>query len=49
MHRRGAHERLVRNRELDGIEDERPCLRPAQPTVERDQLLEGAAFVQIGS
>ena len=30
------------------MEDEGPCLRPAQPAVERDQLLEGTALLEIG-
>ena len=30
------------------MEDERPRLRPSDPAVERDQLLEGTAFLEIG-
>ena len=41
-----ADDRLVRERQLDGVEDERLRLRPAEPAVEGDQLLEGAALLE---
>ena len=37
----------ARSRKSDGIQDERLRLWPTQPAVERDQLLERAAFFQV--
>ena len=48
MHRRSTDERLVRQRQLDGREDERTGLEAAHAAVERDQLLERAALVELG-
>ena len=43
-----ADDRLVRKRQVRGIEQERPRLGAADAAVERDQLLERAAFVELG-
>ena len=44
----GPDDRLRGHRQLGRVEQERPRLRPAEPAVERDQLLEGAALVERG-
>src|SRR5829696_7733299 len=41
-------ERLGWERQARGMQDERPRLKAAQPTVERDQLLEGTGVVELG-
>src|SRR5436189_5343873 len=48
VHRCRADDRLGRHRQAHGVEHERPRLRPAHAPVERDQLLERAALVQLG-
>src|SRR5215207_6260751 len=48
MHARRSDDGALRERKLDGMEDERPRLRPSNPAVERDQLLERAALVEVG-
>src|SRR5262245_18559199 len=47
VHRGGADDRLERERKRGGVEDERPGLGAAEPSVERDELLEGAALVEL--
>ena len=42
----GPHDRLARGRQRCRVQDERPGLRAAQPAVERNQLLERAAFLE---
>ena len=44
----GAEDRPVRDLEVGGVEDERAGLEAADAAVEGDQLLEGAAFVEVG-
>src|SRR5262249_48164833 len=39
--------RLLRQREVGGVEDERPRLWTTHAAVERDELLEGAPFVEL--
>ena len=41
-----ADDRLLWDGQLDGVEDERLRLGAAEPAVEGDQLLEGAALLQ---
>ena len=48
MDLRRADDRLGRHRQLDRMQDERPRLGPAQSAVERDQLLERAALLELG-
>ena len=48
MHLLGAENRVVRHRQLGRVKDERPRLRPAEPSVEADQLLERAPFLEHG-
>ena len=48
MHGGRAQDRTLGNGEPDWVEDERPCLRAAEPAVKRDQLLEGATLVEVG-
>src|SRR5262249_18569479 len=43
-----AQDRLAAKREVRGIEKERPGLGSTDPAVERDQLLECAALVDLG-
>ena len=47
MHAGGADDRPRRRLEMLRVEDERSRLEPADAAVERDQLLEGAALVEI--
>ncbi len=47
MHARRADDRTFRNLEPRRVEDERSRLRAADAAVERDQLFEGAALVEI--
>ena len=47
MHALGAQDRPSRDLEMLRVEDERPSLETSDAAVERDQLLEGAAFVEI--
>ena len=47
VHARRADDRTFRNLELRRVEDERSRLRAADAAVERDQLFEGAALVEI--
>jgi hypothetical protein len=49
VERLGADERLVGRGQLRRVEQERLRLGAAEPAVERDQLLEGAALVEGGS
>ena len=48
VHGGRAQDRALGNGEPDWVEDERPCLRAAEPAVEGDQLLEGAPLVELG-
>src|SRR6185436_6478154 len=48
VHGGGAQDRALRDLEPGGMEDERPRLEAAHAAVEGDQLLEGAAFVEVG-
>ena len=48
VHRGGADDRLVGDRQRLGMQDERLGLRPSEPAVEADQLLERAALVALG-
>ena len=48
VHGRRADDRLVGQRQALRVEDERARLRPAEAAVEGDQLLEGAALVELG-
>src|SRR2546421_4504050 len=43
-----ADDRLLRARQVRRMEDERPGLGPTEAAVERDQLFESAALVEIG-
>jgi len=47
VHGGGAEDRPFGNGQLDGVEDERLRLRPSEPAVEGDELLEGAALVEL--
>ena len=48
VHGGGAQDRLGGQGELDRVQDERLSLRTAEPAVERDQLLERAALLELG-
>ena len=43
-----ADDRLARQRQPPGMEYEGTGLRPAEPAVKRDQLLEGACLLEVG-
>src|SRR5262245_37635673 len=47
MHGSGPDERLVGERKVIGIEQKRSRLRAADAAVERDEFLEGTAFVEV--
>ena len=47
MHAGCTDDRLIGNRQLDWVQDERPGLRAAEPAVEGDQLLERAALFEV--
>ena len=48
VHRGGADDRLTGHRQRHRMQDERLGLRAAEPAVERDQLLERAALLEVG-